>query len=193
MVRISIKPNKPGFYLIFDVTKVYQPDRLLEMTNTGIYKKNLNLANEAIGYDYQYSGIKKALDWDMSYAGGAGNLYSNVLDLYLWNEALFNGKILSEESLNEAMTPTILNNGNEAPRGSHKYGLGWMLSKTWGFEEISHGGGLHGFSSMLIRLPEINGTIIVLMNKDHYSVGNNPDRVSNAIIQVLHNEGIESY
>ena len=29
MVRISIKPNKPGFYLIFDVTKVYQPDRLL--------------------------------------------------------------------------------------------------------------------------------------------------------------------
>ena len=30
MVRISIKPNKPGFYLIFDVTKVYQPDRLLE-------------------------------------------------------------------------------------------------------------------------------------------------------------------
>ena len=29
MVRISIKPNKTGFYLIFDVTKVYQPDRLL--------------------------------------------------------------------------------------------------------------------------------------------------------------------
>ena len=37
MVRISIKPNKPGFYLIFDVTKVYQPDRLIEEMEISCY------------------------------------------------------------------------------------------------------------------------------------------------------------
>ncbi len=161
----------------------------LNMTSTGVYRKNLDLPNEAIGYDYyQYYGIKEALNWDMSYAGGAGNLYSNVLDLFLWNEALFNGKVLSEESLNEALTPTILNNGEEAALGSYRYGLGWVLTKTWGFEDISHSGGLHGFSTLLTRLPESNATIIVLMNKDHNSSGFHPATISNKIIQILFNE-----
>ena len=165
----------------------------LNMTSTGVYRKNLDLPNEAIGYDYhQYYGIKEALNWDMSYAGGAGNLYSNVLDLFLWNEALFNGKVLSEESLNEALTPTILNNGEEAALGSYRYGLGWVLTKTWGFEDISHSGGLHGFSTILTRLPELNATIIVLMNKDHNSSGFHPATISNKIIQILFNEIYEN-
>ena len=46
MVRISIKPNKPGFYLIFDVTKVYQPDRLLEQTPHDVISAGIALVPE---------------------------------------------------------------------------------------------------------------------------------------------------
>ena len=65
MVRISIKPNKPGFYLIFDVTKVYQPDRLLVLVTSdhgdflgahGIYCKNIGAFEEAYNIPFILSG-----------------------------------------------------------------------------------------------------------------------------------------
>lgn len=36
--------------------------------------------------------------------GGAGSFYSTVEDLYLWNEAIFNGMVLNEASLKAAFT-----------------------------------------------------------------------------------------
>ena len=40
--------------------------------------------------------LAPALDWDMSWAGGAGALYSTVGDLFRWNEALFGGRVVNE-------------------------------------------------------------------------------------------------
>ncbi len=44
--------------------------------------------NMAIGYTVAQGEAKPALDWDMSWAGGAGSIYSTVGDLFRWNEAL---------------------------------------------------------------------------------------------------------
>ncbi|MBN2000245.1 serine hydrolase, partial [candidate division KSB1 bacterium] len=137
----------------------------LEMENTGVYSKDVKFDAEATGYSYENDSIKVALDWDMSHAGGAGNLYSNVINLYKWNEGVFNGRVLSETSLKAALTPVKLNNGQEADVGSGAhYGYGWGISIWRGLREISHGGGLHGFSTVLTRFPEKNTTVIVLSN-----------------------------
>lgn len=101
----------------------------------------------------------------MAWAGGAGNLYSTVGDLFLWNEAIFNGKALKPESLKAAHSPVHLNNGEVASTfGSGGYGYGWSLAEFRGAREISHGGGLHGFLTNLSRLPKENLTVIVLTN-----------------------------
>jgi len=86
----------------------------LEMKNTGVHSWHLNLENEASGYSYKDGEFHPAMKWDMSQAGGAGAIFSTVGDLYRWNEAVFNGKALSESSLKAAFTPVKLNDGSEA-------------------------------------------------------------------------------
>jgi len=164
--------NNSGYFLLgYIVEKVsgksygdYMKEQFfdpLEMKDTGVHHWSLILEHEATGYSYEGGKLKKALDWDMSRAGGAGALYSTVGDLYRWNEAIFNGRVLGESSLEAAFTPVKLNDGSEA---ASKYGYGWMMSEPRGMKEIAHGGGLHGFSTALARYPKQNFTVVVLTN-----------------------------
>ena len=47
----------------------------LGMKNTGVHRRGSEPAGEAYGYTRKESGCRRALDWDMSWAGGAGALY----------------------------------------------------------------------------------------------------------------------
>lgn len=134
----------------------------LQMKNTGVHTSALTLENEAKGLTKENGQYKAALNWDMSWAGGAGALYSTIEDLYTWNEAVFNGKVLSKESLAAAFTPVRLNNGN-LPDGT-KYGYGWGFGNYRGQEVIGHNGGLHGFISELQRFTKENMTVVILTN-----------------------------
>ncbi|RPI02382.1 MAG: DUF3471 domain-containing protein [Calditrichaeota bacterium] len=148
----------------------------LGMTSSGVYRRGLNLAHEAVGYQYQNDAVSLALDWNMDFAGGAGNLYANVGDLYRWNEAIFAGKILSPSSLTPAFTPVVLNSGEKAAAMGGSYGYGWSLVDVRGLSLIEHGGGLHGFSTFITRVPDKKMTVVVLSNAaaniPHLSPGN---------------------
>ncbi len=98
--------NNSGFFLLgYIIEKMsgmsladYLKENLfkpLGMNNTGVYTVTRLLDHEAYGYDRDNVNITKALNWDMTWAGGAGSLYSTAPDLYTWNEAVFNGKVLS--------------------------------------------------------------------------------------------------
>lgn len=130
----------------------------LKMNDTGMHRADLDLENEAIGHSVQGDKAELALDWAMSRAGGAGAMYSTVGDLMKWNEALFNGKVLKEETLKKAFTAV------EESTANMRYGYGWMIGRQRGLSMISHGGGLNGFQSNLVRFPEQNVTIVALHN-----------------------------
>jgi CubicO group peptidase (beta-lactamase class C family) len=132
----------------------------LGMRNTGVHHSDEALRHVALGYD---GGPKRAVNWDMSWAGGAGALYSTVGDLYRWNEAVFHGKVLSERSLAAAFTPVKTDESKES-EPAEGYGYGWAIGTFRGAHEISHGGGLNGFLSHLMRLPEKNFAVVVLQN-----------------------------
>jgi CubicO group peptidase (beta-lactamase class C family) len=157
-------------YIVEKVSGQSYPDFLsqtfftpLGMTNTGVHRADLKLAHEALGYAYENGHFSPALNWNMSQAGGAGALYSTVEDLYRWNEAVFGGKVLSEASLKAAFTP-VKTDENKEEKTDAGYGYGWGVGRFRGAEEISHGGGLQGFSSYLLRLPEQHFTAVVLAN-----------------------------
>lgn len=167
--------NNSGYFLLGYIVKEVSGESFadylkntffepLGMKDTGIHHWSLILEHEATGYAYENSKFKKALDWDMSRAGGAGALYSTVEDMHRWNEAVFNGKVLSGSSLKAAFTPVTLNDGSVANAMGGKYGYGWMFSEIRGIDEIAHGGGLHGFSTYLMRCPKQNLTVTVLAN-----------------------------
>jgi CubicO group peptidase (beta-lactamase class C family) len=132
------------------------------MSNTGVYSTRIKLTNEALGYEKAADSYKRALDWNMDWAGGAGSLYSTTEDLFKWNEAVFNNKVLKPESMNAAFTPVVLNNGSMPP--GVKYGYGWGLNDYRGVSSIAHSGGLHGFISQLLRVPKDNLTVVLLTN-----------------------------
>jgi CubicO group peptidase (beta-lactamase class C family) len=167
--------NNSGYFLlghiIEKVSGQFYGDYLREvffeplgMQDTGVHNASLILPFEATGYSYETGQLKKALSWDMSKAGAAGALYSTVRDLHLWNEALFNGRVLEAKSIEMAFTPARTSAEDPSEPKTAGYGYGWSIQSLRGLTEISHGGGLHGFLSYLMRLPQETFTICILAN-----------------------------
>ena len=142
----------------------YLKDQLfdpLEMRDTGVHTPTAIIEKEAFGYSYEGNTLQKALNWDMSKGGGAGSLYSTVNDLYLWNERLFAGKVLREDSLKAFLTP--VRTGSQ-PLDQNGYGYGIGIGKLRGLAVIAAGGGPDGFAGHLARFPTERVTIVALSN-----------------------------
>jgi CubicO group peptidase (beta-lactamase class C family) len=99
----------------------------------------------------------EAENWRNPYAGGA--LCMTARDLLAWEAALDSGRALSAESVRAMRTPTRLANGRK-----YDYGLGTRLGSLDGHKLIGHTGGGQGFSTVLMRFPDDDLTIVVLKN-----------------------------
>jgi len=152
----------------------------LGMNNTGIYKSGIALINEAKGYSMENNNVEKADYQDMTWALGVGSIYSTTKDLYKWNEAIFNGKVLSETSLKAAFTPLVLNNNVKVD-----YGYGWFLNTNRGLKFIQHSGVSNGFFSYLERQPENKVNVCVLCNSLPTPDGINPISNSQSISEFI--------
>ncbi|MEN9576875.1 MAG: Penicillin-binding protein 4* [Verrucomicrobiota bacterium] len=132
----------------------------------------------ARGYSVADGKAAPALDWDMSWAGGAGALYSTVGDLFRWNEALFGGKVLKAESF-KLMTTAI-----KLPPGvdGMSYGYGLTMAPVSRLPSISHGGGFNGLSSDLMLLPEQRCTVVALANAMPPVTGREPAGITRTIV-----------
>jgi CubicO group peptidase (beta-lactamase class C family) len=151
----------------------------LQMKNTGVHYSGIKLQNEAKGYSRAGSGYEESLNWDMSWAGAAGAMYSTVDDLLKWNEALHAGKVLNKKSLEAAITPAVLKNGEPTPM---QYGYGLGMSKFRGTDIIGHSGGLHGFITHLSYYPKEKLTVVMFSNTAEPEVNFNPNKIAEAFL-----------
>lgn len=181
----------------------FQP---LGMTNTDVYGAHIGLPHEALGYSLCRSALtwifwgegfclgnrrfEQALNWNMSWAAGAGALYSTVEDLYRWNEGVFNGRVLDAASLKAAFTPVKMRFWERAAlafafneRGMG-YGFGWLVSRRRELREIWHSGGLHGFKTCLLRVPDEKFTVVVLANASPGRWKTDPDRLARKLADI---------
>ena len=149
----------------------------LEMKDTGVFTNSAPPPGVARGYSFAEGKSGLALDWDMSWAGGAGALYSTVGDLFRWNEAFFGGRVLNAESFKAAITPVTL----PADVDGMKYGCGLVMSEFKRLRAIGHGGGLNGWSSDLLRLPDQHCTVVVLANALPPPPGLAPGEISHSL------------
>jgi CubicO group peptidase (beta-lactamase class C family) len=159
----------------------FQP---LGMTNTDVYRAHLDLPHEALGYSLDTNGFKRAVNWDMSWAAGSGALYSTVEDLFRWNEGVFNGRVLDAASLKAAFIP-VRTSENQLNSDSG-YGFGWGIARHRGLREIWHNGGLHGFRSYLLRVPDEKCTVVVLANAGFPGRPNaSPDLLAQQLVDIF--------
>jgi len=93
---------------------------------------------------------------------GFGEILSTTGDLFKYDQALYNGRLLKQKTLDEAFKPVNLNNGNDNPVGN---GLGWNIQKdsTYG-KIVLHGGGGMGLSAVLLRNISKHQTVIIIEN-----------------------------
>jgi len=151
----------------------------LHMNNTGVHYAGIKLENEAKGYARTGDKYSEALNWDMSWAGGAGSLYSTVDDLLKWNLALHSGKVVNEKSLAAMMTPVALKNG-EVVTPQYGYGLGF--GKYRGEDIVGHSGGLHGFITQLSYYPKEKLTVVMFSNCAEPDVNFDPGKIAEAFL-----------
>lgn len=108
---------------------------------------------------YQYNNRPFPLE-PMDCIYGDKNIYSTPRDLLLWDKALFNNRVVSHATYQEAIKPYSF----EKP-GTHNYGLGWRLIIQPKGKVVYHNGWWHGNNSSFTRLVEDTATVIILGNK----------------------------
>jgi CubicO group peptidase (beta-lactamase class C family) len=156
--------------------RVFDP---LGMKETGYDHAATVLPKRAAGYVLTPDGYENAAYLDMSIPFAAGSLYSTVDDLYKWDRALYNDKLLSAELKTTMFTPVLSN-----------YAFGWSRmimtldpeGKTR-VSTISHNGGINGFSTVEIRIPDRQDLIVLL---DNTSRGDKLNEVAGGIAAILY-------
>lgn len=91
----------------------------------------------------------------------AGSLMSTVKDLFIWNRAIRTHKLVKQESIELAFTNHALNNGEKI-----NYGYGWGLNEINGSPTIEHSGGIFGYSTNAIYLPNEDVFVAIYANCD---------------------------
>jgi CubicO group peptidase (beta-lactamase class C family) len=138
---------------IFDPCEMsctYIPDR----------KKDTLRLNETRNY-------KGSLKWDLAPFNfldgvlGDKGIYSTTEDLYRFERAMAENRLLKAETLEEAYK-----GGSNEKNGKRNYGFGWRLTdQPDGSKIIYHNGWWHGYNSVFMRRPKDQTTVIVLCNK----------------------------
>jgi CubicO group peptidase (beta-lactamase class C family) len=148
-------------YIIEDVTKkpyeqvvrnyIFTP---LHMTHSGFDFTHLKSNEKATGYfklNNKDAVTAPIVDSTVSFSAGA--IYSTTGDLYLWHQALEKNSILSASQQEKAYTPV-----------KNHYGYGWAIDSIEGKRKVGHGGGIHGFVTNIVRVPEDDVCIVLLSN-----------------------------
>ena len=133
------------------------------------------IKNRANGYseNERTGAYENAAYLSMTQPYAAGSLMSTVEDLFIWTRALHTGKVVKPETFKKAITPYVLPDGTNT-----LYGYGLEIKSMLGSLSIEHGGGIHGFLSDLMYLPEEEICVAVLTNCDCVSPGNITERVA---------------
>jgi CubicO group peptidase (beta-lactamase class C family) len=140
----------------FLAARVFRP---LRMDTARVNHQFEIIANRATGYDNRSDRLWRSEFVSPTQPFSAGALVGTVLDLAKWDAALYQDKILPTPVWEEMWTPVTLNNGQTYP-----YGYGWQTGELRGHSYVGHGGGIHGFTSFILRLVRDKLTVIVLVN-----------------------------
>ncbi len=129
--------------------------------NSSLYGSNSEIIKKR-AYGYQKKeGFINAEYLSLTQPYAAGSLMSTVEDLFIWNRAIRANKLIKEESIELAFTNYKLNNGDKI-----NYGYGWFLNDINGSPTIEHAGGIFGYVTNSIYLPNEDVFVAVYSNCD---------------------------
>jgi len=154
----------------------------LGMNHSNVTNTNIKPAdNVAFPHSRMENKLQVIPFEDLDNAGPAGAINSSAADMAKWvqlqlNRGKFpdrNGRLFSEQRSKEMWSPqTILPIGNPPPglaglkANFADYALGWGLRDYHGRKLVGHTGGVGGFVSRVMLVPEENLGVVVLTNAE---------------------------
>ncbi len=142
----------------------------LGMKDSGLDTDERILPKRAQGYAPSPAGLVHARSESMTIPWAAGSLYSTTGDLLRWEHGLFGGTVLNAASLKAMTTP-----------GKGDYGLGVEVHNHDGVQTVEHGGGIEGFNTYLLYVPERRIAVVALSNVN----GAAPDEMAAKLLDVV--------
>jgi CubicO group peptidase (beta-lactamase class C family) len=119
------------------------------------------LADRAKYYKMGFGGDFVSSSYPVKLSSSAG-MISTVLDLAKFDVAMDHNMIVSEATKELMFTPNISNSGKSLP-----YGLGWFVQNYKGKMLVWHyGWAPKAYSSLILKVPEDEVTLILLANSD---------------------------
>ena len=187
--------NSNYFLLTYILEKVYKKpySKILEeqiinpigLKNT-YYGGKINIKNnECNSYKffgiYSVNGYTGIGNWeievekDMSLLSGWGGIVSTPIDLNIFSEALFNGKLVSTNSLIQMKTI------------KDSFGMGLIQMPFYNKTSFGHSGGIEGFQSLFAYFPDDNISIAYTAN----GINCNVNDIAIALLSAVYDKPFE--
>ncbi len=144
-------------YANFMRSRIFEP---LGMKNTYVlnYDDLKFNKSEQVVNGYNCHGRRAENSYLNGIVGDKG-VYSTVEDLFKWDQALYEGRLISLFTLCEAFKPAHWD-----LRSYDNYGFGWRINENGGNKIVFHSGWWKGFKTYFVRKLKERKTIIVLTN-----------------------------
>ena len=91
----------------------------------------------------------------------AGAMVSTAQDLYKWSQALYSGRLFSPHLVDKMTTANL---------DDYCYGIYKRILGN-GMVAYSHSGGIYGFHSYLLVIPDSQTTVVILSNDENQYIG----------------------
>jgi CubicO group peptidase (beta-lactamase class C family) len=135
--------------------RIFQP---LGMTGSLAYENGIStVPNRAFGYTLKNKTWTRKDQSVTSAVLGDGGIYSSIDDMMKWDAALYDSRLLSDESRRLAFAPHTATDKDDV-----RYGFGWRITG----ETIWHSGETSGFRNVIVRYPGRKLTVVMLTNRD---------------------------
>ena len=148
----------------------------LKMSGTVAFEEGVStVSHRAYGYSEKGEGFERTDQSVTSAVLGDGGIYSSVDDLMKWDQALYTTRLVSADTLQQAWLPMVLPNGKQT-----HYGFGWEIGDWHGLRTVRHGGSTIGFRTHILRIPEREFSVIVLINRSPAK----PEEIADRIVEI---------
>lgn len=141
---------------------VYMKENVFDpagMKHTAVYSSAVyeKIPTGVVGHDkvWRRSVVQNFQDGPV----GDKGIYSTVQDLYLFDRALRDGRLLKPETLDSAYT-----GHSEPTRSVFNYGYGWRTYESGSDHVVYHTGWWHGFRNIYVRDLTNDVTVVLLAN-----------------------------
>ena len=169
--------NNSGYIVLGHIIEVVSGQSYEDFIQTNIFDKvgmdnsyygsmTRLIPNRARGYSKTETGYRNADYLSLTLPYAAGSIMSTTADLLKWQNAISANTLIKKSSLEKATNGSTLDSGEEIT-----YGYGWYTGNINGSASVEHDGGIFGYSSSGIFLPEENVYVIGLSNCDCGNVG----------------------